>query len=298
MGYVFDALKSQQANKASSTNAKPRLLKITEPASAEEAAIPNNHSAALNPIQFDPNPGLQLNVNDVDDRLVAFTEPRCQMAEEYRAIRTGILARWQNGRHLIHTMTSATPQEGKTLTSLNLGFSFAELHNRRAIVIEADLRLPQFKNLLGLPHGPGLVDLLENKASLAQVIQRLMDDRLHVIAAGRPAPETAVQLLSSPMMNSLLKALRAKYDHVIIDTPPVIQVVDAGIVGAIADDVLLIARMGRTSKTLIDQAVSVLSNYNASVAGLIATDQQRPIRRYSAYKQSYQDHNYYKSKAA
>ena len=129
------------------------------------------------------------------------------MAEEYRSIRTGILARWQQKRNLVHTITSATPQEGKTLTSLNLGFSFSELRNRKTIVIEADLRLPQFAKLLGLPESPGLVGVLEDGADWEKALCKVGPNGLDLLQAGRRVHDQAVQLLSGATMVSLPKSL-------------------------------------------------------------------------------------------
>ena len=215
---------------------------------------------------------IQKDLTRVDGRLVGLLDPTSVMAEEYRSIRTSILARWQNRRHLIHTITSATPQEGKTITSLNLGLIFAELRNRRVIVVEADLRLPQFANLLGLEPSKGLTDVLEEKATLAESIQRVGDSALDVLPAGHCANDQAVQLLSGNNSANLIPRLRRMYDHVIIDTPPVVELADAGILGALSDEVLLIVRMDRTPKPLFQQAVRVLQNYNAPVGGIIATD--------------------------
>ena len=233
-----------------------------------------------------------------DDRLVVATEPNKAAAEQYRAIRTGMLARWRQQRHLIHTITSATPQEGKTITTLNLGLSFAELRNRRTIVIEADLRIPQFANLLELEEGPGLVEVLDGQARWQDVVRTSAGGALHVIPAGRRANDKAIQLLSGSAAASLFKALRRDYDHVIIDTPPVVELADAGILGALSDDVLLIVRMNRTPRTLIDQAIRTLDSYNAPVAGLIATDHPRHRERYYNYRYGYRYRYRYESQAA
>jgi capsular exopolysaccharide synthesis family protein len=229
-----------------------------------------------------------------DDRLVALTEPAGVMAEEYRSIRTGLLAKWQHRRHLVHTITSATPQEGKTITSLNLGLSLAELRNRRTVVVEADLRLPQFGRL---PEGPGLIQVLEGQAELDDAICRVQDSGLDVIGAGGYAHDQAVQLLSGAPMAGVLDELRKRYDHVVIDTPPVIELADAGILGAMSDDVLLIVRMNRTPKPLVDQAIRILDSYNAPVAGLIGTDHQRTGRRYY-YRYGYGSRYHYRYRKA
>jgi len=244
--------------------------------------------------ETDPKVIKQTNVpKGVDDRLHAWLKPSGVVAEEYRSIRTGLLAKWQQERHLIHTITSATPQEGKTITSLNLGLSFSEIQNRRTIVIEADIRLPQFKKLLALPSRPGLVQLLSGKADIKDVIQRVPGTNLDIIPAGKRVSKEAVQLLSSRGMDSLVTVLKTKYDHVIIDTPPVVELADAGILGAMSDDVLLIVRMGRTPKPLIEQAIRTLESYNAPVAGIVATDQQRKQQRYY-YKYGYRYRYYHK----
>ena len=227
-----------------------------------------------------------VDASEVDERLVALTNPASVMAEEYRAVRTSILARWEQKRNLAHTITSATPQEGKTITSLNLGLSFAELRNRRTVVIEADLRLPQFARQLGLAETPGLVALLEGKQSTDRVVCRVDQSNLDIIPAGQRANDRAVQLLSSTAMESLIVDLRRQYDHVIIDTPPVVELADAGILGALSDEVLLIARIGRTPRKLIQLAVRTLGSYSAHVSGLIATDQKYARRRYY-YKYGY-----------
>ncbi len=235
----------------------------------------------------------------LDDRLVPLTDPSSQLAEEYRAIRTTLLARWEHKRNLVHTITSATPQEGKTITSLNLGLIMAELRNRKTIVIEADLRLPTFNKLLHFNESKGMIGYLRGEAELGEIIQEIEGSALHVITAGSRASNDAVQLLSNQRMANLLKVLRSKYDHVIIDTPPVIELADAGILGGLSDEVLLIARISRTPKPLIEQALRALRSYNVPVAGVIATDQERGKNRYHYYRYGYRyRYRYYAKRAA
>ncbi len=332
MGYLFDAIQKSSSQQPASApvaadvdhagiaapaapihpaaDEGPRLSLaglMEQAAPIESPQLPSPPTfapAASDKADIDPSqPRLRLALDkDVDDRLVAALKPSSLMAEEYRSIRTGILARWNHRSHLVHTITSATPQEGKTITSLNLGLSFAELHNRNTVVIEADLRLPQFGKLLNLPKGPGgpggaggpgLVGLLHGECGMEQAIHEVGPNRLHVIPAGRRIDNNAVQLLSGREMSALIKSLRSRYDHVIIDTPPVIELADAGILGAQSDDVLLIVRLNRTPKPLIEQAIRTLASYNAPVAGMLATDQQPHMRRYhSKYGYSYRYSRY------
>lgn len=305
MGYIFDAMKRRLADGQPS----PTTEAIT-PGDPFEAGPPTTLPDSIMPGEQvtdadnadAPFTTASANPNMVgwDERIVTVADPHSQFAEEYRAIRTSMLARWQHRRHVVHTITSATPQEGKTITSLNLGLTFAELRNRRTIVIEADLRLPQFQRLLNLPNGPGIIDYLEGDTDLQGKIQAVGPSNLHVLAAGGRSTNDAVQLLSGPLMAQLIKRLRTKYDHVIIDTPPVVDLADAGILGAMSDEVLLIARLARTPRSLIEQAVRTLNSYDAPVAGVIATDQRRTGRSYYKYKYGYryryqQSHSYRKA---
>lgn len=232
--------------------------------------------------------GRNLRGNKLDDRLVAMTSPASAMSEEYRSIRTSILARHDNERHLVHTISSATPQEGKTITCVNLGVSFAELRNRTTVIVECDLRLPTFAKLLNCDtNRPGLIDYLRGDAQLKDIFQKVEGSPLHIIPAGGRVSDEAVQLLSSPRMSQLIQALRAKYDHVIIDTPPVLQLADAGILGSQSEEVLLVARMRRTPRPLVEQAVNTLTSYNALVSGIIATDNPRSRGRGYRYGYGY-----------
>lgn len=313
MGYIFDAMNRPQPKRESAVPdepvqpaAAPSMPEPIEPAVVDDREA----AAAAAPIMesiIEAEPATSLRLTDVmsaaergftdapsppaadegdhgaararieaaaiDDRLVALTDRVSVIAEEYRGIRTSLLARWDQKRHLAHLITSATPQEGKTITSLNLGLSLAELHNRRTIVIECDLRLPQFAKLLNLPDSPGLIGCIEGGATLDEAIHTIGDNGLHVIPAGGRANEKAVQLLSSAEMSNLLTELRRRYDHVIIDTPPVVDLADAGILGSLSDDVLLIVRMHATPRGLVEQAVRTLASYNAPVTHMIATNQ-------------------------
>ena len=224
----------------------------------------------------------------IDDRLVAMTSPASAMSEEYRSIRTSILARHDNERHLVHTITSATPQEGKTITCVNLGLAFSELRNRKTVIIECDLRLPTFDKLLNCnTQSPGLIDYLRGEAKINDIIQQVEGSALHIITAGGRVSDEAVQLLSSQRMSHLIQGLRAKYDHVIIDTPPVLQLADAGILGSQSEEVLVVARMRRTPRPLVEQAINTLTSYNAQVNGIIATDNPRSRGRGYGYKYGY-----------
>lgn len=293
MGYIFDALNQQAADPH---DRPPGHAGAAMPAAYAQrgaaAHLSPDHGQPMGilPQEDDmpPAPGLRVERiveldeaqrQRIDDRVVVLTAGASPLSEEYRLLRTSLLSRWSHRRHLIHTITSATPQEGKTMTSLNLALSMAELRRRRTLVVEADLRLPTFGKLLPLDDGPGLVAYLRGEAELGDCIQSV-DGGLHVLAAGASGCTDAVQLFSNGRLEAALRELRQNYDHVIIDTPPVIELADAGIVGALSDEVLVVARMQRTPRELVEQAVRVLGSYQTRLGGLIATDEHRVGKRY------------------
>ena len=278
----------QAAPNETLVNSEPQLAEPVAPSVSMTMPPPVAPSSRRQPA---------MDYSDVDERLVSLTNPSCVIAEEYRSI-TGLLAKWENRRHLVHTITSATPQEGKTITSLNMGLIMAELHNRKTLVIEADLRLPQFKKLLNLPQSYGLVGVMRGEATFKDALLTVGPNNLHVLPAGSRVNNEAVQLLSSPQMASMVKKLKREYDHVIIDTPPVVELADAGILGSMSDDVILIARMSRTPSPLIRQAIRTLESYHAPVAGVIATDHSRSFRQYYYYRYGYRYQYRYYAKAA
>lgn len=256
------------------------------PASAASPTPTAEELAAWNGIEHVPA------AREIDDRVVLLVSPASAIAEEYRAIRTALMARWQQKRHLVHTITSAVPREGKTLTALNLGLSFAELRNRKTLVIEGDLRTPSMSSLLSLPDTPGLVGVLTGVCEPGDAVIRVGGNKLCVLPAGIATSDSAVQLLSSSELAELIQRVRTIFDHVIIDTPAVLELADAGILGALSDEVILVSRMHRTSRTIIDQAMQSLSSYNAPVGAMVATNERPrsrsligtrgPRRRYSA----------------
>ncbi len=294
MGYVFDALNKSgkqppdsEANNAPEQTQKLRLGEhlAAATASATEAEAPVI-DADIPPVTTLPE--------GFDERLVAVTDASSIMGEEYRSIRTRLLARWQHRRHMIHTITSATPKEGKTLTSLNLGLCLSEMPDRRTIVVECDLRIPMFQKMLKLGEGTGIVHVLQGKADLDEAINNSVRPNLSVISAGQVAAGDATQMLSSPEFTSILTNLRERYDHVIVDTPPVLDLADAGIVGGQSDEVIVIVRMNRTPRYLVDEAIRTLNSYDAPVSGCVLTDRQ--LSSHGGY--SYWYRGYYRNSYA
>ncbi len=194
------------------------------------------------------------------------------ITEQYRAIRTQVLARARTRRVQTHVITSSGPEEGKSVTTINLGMTFAELRSQRTLLIEGDLRQPTFHKIMAKPATLGLIQLLRGEESqIDKVIQPTAYDNLQVIQAGGRDGSHSTELLSSPRMAQVLDRLRDRYDHIFIDSPPVVTVTDPCILGAMADQVLLVVRLHRTPQDVVDRAKRLLRAANCEIAGVILT---------------------------
>jgi len=153
-------------------------------------------------------------------------------------------------------VTSAVPNEGKTLTTLNIALVLAESYKRRVLLIDADLRRPRLTEAANLTVAEGLSEVLkateDRKAGLTQ-----LTDYLWFLPAGRPDPDP-LSGLTSPRMQRLLQEAAERFDWVIVDTPPVTAAADAGLLGAIVDGIVLVVRAGRTPHPAVQHAIETL----------------------------------------
>ncbi|MCC5828849.1 MAG: CpsD/CapB family tyrosine-protein kinase [Phycisphaeraceae bacterium] len=226
-------------------------------------------------------------LNGYSREVVAHHDRGSVITEQYRAIRTQILARGRTRKLHTHTITSSLPGEGKTVTTLNLGVTFAELTDQNTLIIEADLRCPAFAKLLDRDGKPGLLDYLEGRTDdIDEIIQRTVYDNFQFIPAGGSAADRSTQLLSSPRMLRLLDRLKDRYDHLFIDTPPIISVTDACIMGAASDQVMLVVQLNRTTSEAVERAKRLLKAGHCEVSGVILTHQTEHHEDYYTSKYS------------
>ncbi len=207
------------------------------------------------------------------------------VTEQYRAIRTQVLARMRNRKLQVHVVTSSAPEEGKSVTSINLSLAFAELKSQNTVLVEGDLRRPSFSKLFDRPSDRGMLQVLRGELEIDEVLQPTVYPNLQFIPAGGRESEACTELLSSPRMAQVIQQLRDRYTHVFIDTPPVITVTDPCILGAMADEVLLVVRLNKTPTDIVDRAKRLLRASNCEVAGVILTHlrQENSDYKYNNY---------------
>ena len=207
--------------------------------------------------------------------------------ESFRQLRTNLqfIDATKNADVLL--VTSAVPDEGKSLTSVNLAMSFVEF-GQSVLLIDADLRRPTVWSYLGVEKEVGLSGVLVGNVTVEEAVQPWGVRGLYVLTSGQLAPNPA-ELLGSKAMSDLISKVRIDFDKVIIDTPPLIPVTDAALCSAAVDGVILVVRWGRTSRTQVATAVGALEQVNARVLGGVLN--MRRLGR--AERRNYAAHGYY-----
>jgi succinoglycan biosynthesis transport protein ExoP len=189
------------------------------------------------------------------------------LAEQLRSLRAGLSLR--DDRPRIIAITAALPAEGKTTVTLALG-RLAAMNGERVIVVDCDIRQSAFALLTKSNPGPGLVDCLQERVALADVIRKDDTTGMDYIAAGM-GEANALGLLMSPTMARLLQTLRQDYDLVLLDAPPAQAVTDARIVAGLADATLLCVRWHHTPRDVVLHALELLEEAHANVVGAALT---------------------------
>jgi capsular exopolysaccharide synthesis family protein len=165
-------------------------------------------------------------------------------------------------------VTSSQPNEGKSCTSLNLALTLAQRGGRVAL-IDADLRKPGVAALLGLANGKGLSSILTGAHTLEDVMQPLEALPNLKVVPGGPRPPNPADLLSSSGMKEVLGELRERFDHVVVDSPPVLLVTDATILSTLVDGIVLVVESGVTVRGAILRTHKVLGSAGGKVLGVV-----------------------------
>ena len=199
------------------------------------------------------------------DRLQALSADRTRFAEAVKNLYFQIAP---PDRPLPKTIvvTSAVAGEGKTTTAVSLAMLAASL-GRNVVLVDFDARRPSVHHILRLPLGPGLMEYMSGEVtSLGEVVQTSLPN-LSVIAAGRGSDFNC--LVRGEPVEALLRTLAQRFDHVIVDTPPCLAVVDPLVVGGLADKVVHVVRWAGTSRDIVRATAKLLARIDSSRLGAV-----------------------------
>ena len=200
--------------------------------------------------------------------LAISASPQSVLAEAYRALRTSILLSAAPNPPKVILITSAQAGEGKTATALNLAQSLAQ-RTEKVVIVDGDLRKGGIAKLLGIKNDKGLSTVLTGIDKLDDALQEYaLQPNLWLLASG-PVPPNPAELSSSNRMAELCAELAERFEHVIIDSPPVLAVTDATIMAGLVDGVVLVAESGRTHRAGLMRTRAILENAGARILGVV-----------------------------
>lgn len=211
-------------------------------------------------------------------------------SEAYKLLRTKLQFSFVDDHdcHIIG-VSSAMAGEGKSLSSVNLAYSLAQL-DKRVLLIDCDMRRPSLSTKLPIKKLPGLSNYLTRQVHMDDVIQTYGNKDgefgFNVIAAGRNPPNP-IELLNSERMRKALDQLRSAYDYIILDLPPVGEVSDALVVSKLVDGILLVVRQNYCNRTLLSTAVKQFTFVGTRILGVVMNCAEEEIGTYTKYYRGY-----------
>jgi capsular exopolysaccharide synthesis family protein len=197
-------------------------------------------------------------------------DPRGQFAEAYRSMRTALQFSTHEGAPRLLMVTSCGKQEGKTTTAIALAINFAQL-GKKVLLIDADMRKPSVHKMLMLPNEVGLANFLAGDPDAGALIQATKYDNVLALTAGPTSPDP-VELLVGPRFLMLLDtARRLGVDHVVVDSPPLLGIADAVVLGNHVPHMVFAVKAGSTRRSAIKDSMRRLRHSGVVPMGVVFT---------------------------
>jgi capsular exopolysaccharide synthesis family protein len=241
---------------------------------ATAVVLENMEDAALQP--SDVNRKLHVPLLGVTPRLIggvdvlsALREPKSPLAEAYLSILTSLQFSTPHGTPKSLMLTSAQAQEGKSTTSLALAMGLVRL-GAKVLLIDADMRNPSLHKIFDRALGLGLSNLLTGNGALSDYIQSSGTPNLSILMAGQIPPNPA-ELLSAEAIIRIVDEASKRFDHVIVDGPPVLGLADAPLLSRAVEATVLVIEAGRTPATRARNAIERLFGVRTNIIGAILT---------------------------
>jgi capsular exopolysaccharide synthesis family protein len=239
-------------------------------------------------------PAAQWSPDDLTAHRLDRVKQQGGVAEAYRVVRSAIIFSIPREKLRSLLLTSAVPREGKTTTCVNIAIGFAQIEER-TLLLDADLRRGEIHKYFGLDREKGLSDILLGESAPEEVVRHTNIPKLDVITSGS-YPANPAELLLGWRLKEIMDWARQHYDRIIVDSPPIMGIADAAILGAACDGALFVIWAGRTSRRYVRVAKMTAVSRGAKLFGFILNNLE-PGRvgyyHYYPYYYSYYSRGYY-----
>ena len=214
--------------------------------------------------------------------LIVLNEPSSTVSESIRELRTNLGYFNITRKNKLIGITSAQLEEGKSFISANLAITLAQ-SGTKTLLINADFRKPVIHKYFNFDNTSGITSILTGYSKLSEEIMRTEIENLHFLASG-PVPPNPAELLESDLMGKMLDTLSDKYDHIIVDNPPIVPVTDLVILAKKLDAIFIVARVGKVSKAMAHLAMEKIEMVKNKVLGVVLNGVIRKGSYYYYYK--------------
>jgi succinoglycan biosynthesis transport protein ExoP len=222
--------------------------------------------------------------------LITYGHPKSMLSEAYRSVRTSILLSFSEKPPKKIVITSPNPAEGKTTTAMNTAIALSQM-GVQVLLIDADMRKPKIHKIFNHENGQGLSSFLSGNGDLASIVKMSEVPNLFYIPSG-PIPPNPSELLGSSLFKNMMESLEARFDHIILDSPPVLGFADSIILSTTVNGVIVTVLGGKTPRETLQRAKEVLQQVNAKILGVVIN--RVDIRRSDYGYYYYRYHSYYR----
>jgi capsular exopolysaccharide synthesis family protein len=243
---AMDLLKTAQRAAGTGIETKTAIAEIT-PADQQTSHSENQYPEFESlPVSISP-----------DSRLVCLTDRDSLAAEKFRLLGVRL-------RQLQHTkplkkvlITSAIPNEGKSMVAANLACTLARKKQQKVLLVDGDLRRPSLAGQFGVGRIPGLSEFLQNEQDLSKTVYRLDSASLWFVPGGS-ATQNALELMQASALTSFMGDMAARFDWIIVDTPPMLPLADTSVWARLVDGILLVSRRAICEKKQLEKTLEAV----------------------------------------
>ena len=227
----------------------------------------------------------RVTATELAPELLVHERPTSGIAEAARALRTNLMFMNPDEPYRRLLVTSAAPSEGKTTVAVSIAISLAQ-GGQKVCIIDCDLRRPRLHRIFDRAGDVGLMNVILGDASIEEVAKETVVPNLYCIPCG-PIPPNSADVVSSEKFRRTLDEISARFDRLVLDSPPIIAVTDSAIASTLVDGVVFVVRAFKTSVNLCRSGLRTLQDVDAPIAGAVLNAVNLNRHEYNYYHYYY-----------